>query len=74
LKKVLLVGGGVVLLLAGVSFALQGAGAMGGGAMSGVTFWAIAGPVIALVGVVLGVLGLRSGRVRPARGDQAAHY
>jgi hypothetical protein len=66
LKKVLLVGVGVVLLLVGVTFALQGSGAMGGMAMSGVTFWAIAGPVIALVGVVLGVVGLRSGRVRPA--------
>ena len=73
MKKVLLVGVGVVLLLVGVIFALQGSGAMGGMAMSGVTFWAIAGPVIALVGVVLGVVGLRSGRVRPARRDQAAH-
>jgi hypothetical protein len=39
--------------------------------MSGVTFWAIAGPVIALVGLVLAVLGLRGGRARSARHDQA---
>lgn len=67
LKKVLLVGVGVVLLLAGVIFALQGSGAMGGSAMSGVTFWVVAGPVIALVGLVLAVLGLRGGRARSAR-------
>jgi hypothetical protein len=66
LKKVLLVGVGVVLLLAGVIFSLQGSGAMAGSAMSGVTFWAVAGPVIALVGLVLAVLGLRSGRARSA--------
>jgi hypothetical protein len=71
LKKVLLVVVGVVLLLAGVVFTLQGLGAMGGSAMSGVTFWAIAGPVIALVGLVLAVLGLRGGRARPARRDRA---
>lgn len=67
MKKVLLVGVGLVLLLAGVIFTLQGSGSMGGGAMSGVAFWAIAGPVIALVGLVLAFFGLRSGRVRPAR-------
>jgi hypothetical protein len=67
LKKVLLVGVGLVLLLAGVIFTLQGSGSMGGGAMSGVAFWAVAGPVIALVGLVLAFFGLRSGRVRSAR-------
>jgi hypothetical protein len=70
LKKILLVGVGLVLLLFGVIFALQGSGAMGGSAMSGVTFWAIAGPVIALVGLVLAVLGLRGG-ARSARHNQA---
>jgi hypothetical protein len=67
LKKGLLVGGGLVLLVVGVTFGLQGAGVIGGNAMSGVTFWAYAGPVIALAGVVLAVLGLRGGRVRPTR-------
>jgi amino acid transporter len=71
MKRVLLVGVGVLFVLAGVIFALQGSGAMGGGAMSGVTFWAVAGPVIALVGLVMMALGLRRGRVRAARHDQA---
>lgn len=49
-------------------FTLQGSG---GGAMAGVTFWAVAGPVIALAGLVMAALGLRGGRVRPGRHDQA---
>lgn len=52
----------------GVIFTLQGSG---GGAMAGVTFWAVAGPVIALAGLVMAALGLRGGRVRPGRHDQA---
>ena len=63
MKQVLLMGGGLVLVLAGVIFTLQGLGAVGGSnAMSGVTFWAIAGPVIALAGVALAILGVRGGR------------
>jgi hypothetical protein len=55
----LLVGAGAIVALAGVIFTLQGLGAIGGSAMSGVTFWAVAGPVIALAGVALAVFGLR---------------
>ena len=56
-------GGGLILVLAGAIFTLQGLGAVGGGnAMSGVTFWAIAGPVIALAGVTLAILGVSGGR------------
>ena len=46
-----------------VVFTLQGVGVLGGSVMSGVTFWAVAGPVIALAGVVLTAIGLRD---RPA--------
>jgi hypothetical protein len=42
-------------------------GVIGGNAMSGVTLWAIAGPVIAVAGAVLVILGLRGGRVQPTR-------
>jgi hypothetical protein len=66
-KKALLVGGGLVLVLAGAIFTLQGLGDIGGNnAMSGHTFWAIVGPVIALAGVALAILGVRGGRMREA--------
>jgi hypothetical protein len=44
---------GVVLLLAGVTFALQGANYLGGSAMTGSSFWLYAGAVIAVLGVIL---------------------
>ena len=59
MRRVVLVGVGVLLTLAGVIFTLQGVGVLGGSVMSGVTFWAVAGPVIALAGLVLVVIGLR---------------
>jgi len=51
---------GVVLVLAGSLFTLQGLGYVGGSAMSDVEFWAIAGPAIAGLGVALVIVGLRS--------------
>ena len=62
MRRIVLVGVGFVLTLAGVIFTLQGVGVLGGSVMSGVTFWAVAGPVIALAGLALAVLGL-SGRL-----------
>ena len=63
MKRALLVGVGLVLLLAGAIFTLQGLGDIGGSnAMSGHTFWAVAGPVIALAGVVTAIIGVRAGR------------
>jgi hypothetical protein len=59
MKRNLLVGVGVLLILAGIIFTLQGSGVIGGSAMSGVTFWAGAGPVIAVAGVVMAAIGLR---------------
>ncbi len=50
MMRTLLVGLGAIVALAGVVFTLQGVGAIGGSAMSGVTFWAVAGPVIVLAG------------------------
>jgi len=61
MKRVLLVGVGVLLALAGVIFALQGAGVIGGSAMSGVTVWAVIGPVIAVAGLAMVAVGLRRG-------------
>lgn len=50
---------GVVVALLGLLFTLQGLGVVGGSAMSGSTLWAVLGPIIAIVGIVLVVLGLR---------------
>jgi hypothetical protein len=52
---------GVLLLIAGTIFALQGFGVLGGSVMSGSSFWAAAGPVIAVAGLALLVAGIRRG-------------
>ena len=59
---------GVLLLTAGTIFALQGFGVLGGSVMSGSSFWAAAGPIIAVVGVALLVGGARRGRSRSSAG------
>jgi hypothetical protein len=48
--------------VAGVVWTLQGLGYVGGSFMSGATVWAVIGPLVALVGLVLITLGLRSRR------------
>jgi hypothetical protein len=58
----LLVTAGALLAIAGTVFALQGFGVLGGSAMSGSHFWAAAGPVIAVVGLVLLTAGARRRR------------
>jgi hypothetical protein len=50
---------GVLIMLAGVVFTLQGAGVLAGSFMSGVTLWAVTGPVIAVTGLVVAAVGLR---------------
>jgi hypothetical protein len=62
MRSVLLVVFGVVIFVAGIVFTLQGLGDIGGSAMTGKTMWAVIGPVIALVGLVLAVVGLRARR------------
>jgi hypothetical protein len=52
---------GIVMVLLGALFTLQGLGYVGGSAMSGVDAWAIAGPAIAGLGVALVAVGIRSG-------------
>jgi len=53
---------GVLLLVVGTVFTFQGLGYLGGSAMTGVTLWAIIGPIVAVVGLVLVVTAARSGR------------
>ena len=53
---------GVILAIMGAIFTLQGLGFLGGSPMTGSTLWALLGPIIALLGIVLVVYGLRSRR------------
>jgi hypothetical protein len=62
MKRIIVVGLGVLIMLAGAVFTLQGSGVLGGSAMSGVTFWAVAGPVIAVAGLAMTAAGLRAAR------------
>jgi hypothetical protein len=56
---------GVILVVVGALWSLQGAGAVGGGAMSGHSQWLVIGIIVALAGVALLVSGVakrRAGR------------
>ncbi len=50
---------GVLLVVVGLVWALQGFDVLGGSAMSGKTGWAVTGPIVAVVGLALLVLGGR---------------
>jgi hypothetical protein len=60
--RILLAVAGSLITVAGVVFALQGVGVIGGSFMSGTTIWAVAGPVIALAGLALIILAWRRTR------------
>jgi hypothetical protein len=62
MKKGLLIAVGAVVALAGVLFTLQGLNVLGGSAMSGKSLWAVLGPVIAIVGLIIATVGARRGR------------
>ena len=49
---------GVVLTLLGLLFTFQGLGYVKGSAMTGSNFWAVAGPVLAIGGVLVIAAGL----------------
>jgi len=59
MRKPVWIGLGVLLILIGALWGLQGWGVFGGSAMSGKTLWAVVGPIVAVVGVILVVTGLR---------------
>jgi hypothetical protein len=59
MKNSLLIAVGALITIAGVVWALQGFGHIGGSVMSGVTFWAVVGPLVALAGLTMAVVGLR---------------
>jgi hypothetical protein len=59
------IGLGILLVLVGALWTLQGLGVVGGSVMSGVTLWAIIGPIVALAGIALAVSGRRRGGSTP---------
>ena len=56
----LLTGFGTLVTVAGVVFALQGLGYIGGSSMTGTTLWAVLGPLIAVLGLSVVAAGLRT--------------
>jgi hypothetical protein len=62
MAKPLWVVAGVVLVLVGLVWTLQGTGAIQGSSMSGSTTWAVIGPVVLVLGGVVVVAGLRGRR------------
>ena len=56
---------GILLVLVGVLWTLQGLNVLGGSVMSGKTMWAVIGPIVALLGLVLAGFGARTVRRRP---------
>lgn len=59
MRTTVLVGVGAVLILLGATWTLQGLGYIGGSVMSGVTLWAVIGPIVAIAGLVTALLGIR---------------
>jgi hypothetical protein len=60
--RVLIVGLGVLVTVAGVIFALQGLGYIAGSAMTGTTLWSVLGPLIAVAGLGIVAVGFRVSR------------
>jgi hypothetical protein len=56
----LALGLGLLAVVVGAVWTLQGLGYLGGSAMSGETVWAIVGPVVGVAGLVAIVLALRA--------------
>ncbi|HET6298188.1 MAG TPA: hypothetical protein VFG33_32725 [Kribbella sp.] len=53
---------GVVVVLLGLLFTLQGTNIISGSAMSGTTTWSVAGPIIIVIGLFVAGAGLRGRR------------
>ncbi|MBZ5741291.1 hypothetical protein [Nocardioides mangrovi] len=62
MAKPLWVVAGIVLVLLGLLWTLQGIGVIGGSSMSGTTTWSIIGPIVLLVGAVITSVGIRGRR------------
>jgi hypothetical protein len=59
MKTTVLVVVGVVLILLGATWTLQGLGYIKGSVMTDVTLWAVIGPIVVVIGLVIAVFGIR---------------
>lgn len=50
---------GALAILTGAVWTMQGLDVLGGSAMSGNSIWAVIGPVVAIIGLIMVALGLR---------------
>ena len=62
MNKNLRAGLGVLLVLVGLIWTFQGLGVISGSVMSGVTLWAIIGPIVAILGIWLVFRAVRVSR------------
>ena len=62
MRKTLPVTLGILMVVIGVIWTLQGLGYVKGSAMTGVELWAILGPLVAGLGVALAYVGIRGRR------------
>lgn len=62
MRKTLPVTLGILMVVIGVIWTLQGLGYVKGSPMTGVELWAILGPLVAGLGVALSYVGLRGSR------------
>jgi hypothetical protein len=62
MKENLRGGLGVLLVVVGLIWTLQGLGYVGQGGMTGVKLWAVIGPIVAIIGVFLVARALRTRR------------
>jgi len=62
MRRTLPVALGVLMVVVGGLWTLQGLGYVGGSAMSGVEVWAVIGPLVAGLGVALLLVALRRPR------------
>lgn len=53
---------GILLVIVGLVWLFQGLGLLGGSVMTGLTLWAVVGPVVAALGVALIVSVVRTDR------------
>lgn len=66
IMRSILVGVGIVLILLGGLWLLQGVGVLAGSVMTGQPFWATVGGILLIIGIVLCALGARRRPTTPS--------